>query len=75
MNTGEYVPNAMEKSLTRIENSNNFITTQETGKPVDFTRYIHKGTGKTPQQNLITKRVHPQLQSAEKTGPKWDPAS
>ena len=75
MNTGEYIPNAMEKSLMRTENPNQFITTLQTGKATDFTRYIHYGTGKSTEQNIISKKKHPQLSGEEKHGPKWDPAS
>lgn len=75
MNTGEYVPNAMEKSLLRSENPDQFITTLKTGTATDFTRYIHTGTNKPAQQNIISKKKHPQLNPSEKHGPKWDPAS
>lgn len=74
MNTGEYVPNAMEKSLLRSVEPDKFLTTQQTGTAVDFTRYIHNGTGKPTQQNLISKKIHPPIQGSEKVGPKWEPA-
>jgi hypothetical protein len=75
MNTGEYVPNAMEKSLLRSENPEKFLTTQQTGTAVDFTRYIHQGTGKPSQQNVISKKKHPPVQQFEKVGARWEPTT
>jgi hypothetical protein len=75
MNTGEYVPNAMEKSLLRAENPEKFLTTQQTGSAVDFTRYIHRGTGKPTQQTMISKKTHPPIQPQERVGAKWEPVT
>jgi hypothetical protein len=72
MNTDEYVPNALEKSLLRGEDKTKFITTQETGTAADFTRYMHHATGKPKQTVVLAKKKHPPIQDHEKTGAKWE---
>lgn len=77
LSTGEYVPNAMEKSLLRSEDKNQFITMRgasEYQDSMDFTRYIHKDTGKPLAQTFVAKKKHPDLKESEKVGPRWEHA-
>ena len=77
MSSGEYVPNAAANALMRSVDKNMFITAQQGGVPVDFTRFINEQSNKPAIQTKVYKRKHPPLadDSAERAGPRWVPST